>query len=65
MRHIEMEYQSMALPYDRILMEGPITVNMSDTKWNWLLNMPCKSLKGVQVLFAAEDEAKADFMTQR
>ena len=31
-----------------------IIVNKSDTVWNWAFNMPCKSLKGIPVLF--EDE---------
>ena len=31
-----------------------IIVNMSDTVWNWALNMPCKSLKGILVLFQEE-----------
>ena len=51
---ISIEYQKMALPYDRILRHKQIPVNKSDTVWNWSFNMPCKSLKGILVLF--EDE---------
>ena len=54
MRSIRSEYQSMALLYDRILSHKKIIVNKSDTVWNWAFNMPCKSLKGILVLF--EDE---------
>ena len=53
-RSIRSEYQSMALLYDRILRHRKIIVNKSDTVWNWAFNMPCKSLKGILVLF--EDE---------
>ena len=31
-----------------------IIVNKSDTVWNWAFNMPCKSLKGILVLFEEE-----------
>ena len=48
------EYQSMALLYNRILRHGQISVNKSDTMWNWSFNMPCKSLKGILVLFEEE-----------
>ena len=53
-RSIRSEYQHMALLYDRILGHRKIIVNKSDTVWNWAFNMPCKSLKGILVLF--EDE---------
>ena len=53
-RSIRSEYQSMALLYDRILRQRKITVNKSDTVWNWAFNMPCKSLKGILVLFEEE-----------
>ena len=42
-RSIADEYQSMALLYDRILRHRQISVNKSDTTWNWSFNMPCKS----------------------
>ena len=42
----------MALLYDRILRQ--ISVNKSDTMWNWSFNSPCKSLKGILVLFKEE-----------
>ena len=44
----------MALLYDRILRHRQILVNKSDKTWNWSFNKPCKSLKGILVLF--EDE---------
>ena len=53
-RSIRSEYQSMALLYDRILRHRQLTVNKSDTTWNWSFNMPCKSLKGILVLFEEE-----------
>ena len=53
-RSIRSEYQSMALPYDRILRHRKIIVNKSDTVWNWEFNTPCKSLKGILVLFEEE-----------
>ena len=53
-RSIRSEYQHMALLYDRILRRRQISVNKSDTMWNWSFNMPCKSLKGILVLFEEE-----------
>ena len=53
-RSIKSEYQQMALLYDRILRHRKIIVNKSDTVWNWAFNMPCKSLKGILVLFEEE-----------
>ena len=53
-RSIRSEYQHMALLYDRILRHRRIIVNKSDTVWNWAFNMPCKSLKGILVLFEEE-----------
>ena len=44
----------MALLSDRILRHRKIIVNKSDTVWNWAFNMPCKSLKGIVVLFEEE-----------
>ena len=45
----------MALLYDRILRHRKIIINKSaDTVWNWAFNMPCKSLKGILVLFEEE-----------
>ena len=54
MRSIRSEYQHMPLLYDRILRHRKIIVNKSDTVWNWAFNMPCKSLKGILVLFEEE-----------
>ena len=53
-RSIKAEYDEMALYYDRILRHRKIIVNKSDTVWNWAFNMPCKSLKGILVLFEEE-----------
>ena len=53
-RSIRSEYQHMALLYDRILRHGKIIVNKSDTTWKWSFNTPCKSLKGILVLFEEE-----------
>ena len=44
-RHIVIECQSMALPYNRILKDRQIRVNKSDTTWSWSFTMPCKSFK--------------------
>ena len=53
-RSIRSKYEHMALLYDRILRHRKIIVNKSDTVWNWAFNMPCKSLKGILVLFEEE-----------
>ena len=53
-RSIKPEYQHMALLYHRILRHRKIIVNKKDTVWNWAFNMPCKSLKGILVLFDEE-----------
>ena len=53
-RSIRSEYQHMALLYDGILRHRKIIVNKSDTVSNWAFNMPCKSLKGILVLFEEE-----------
>ena len=50
-RSIKAEYDKMALLYDRILRHKKIIVNKSDTTWNLSFNTPCKSLKGILVLF--------------
>ena len=44
----------MVLLYDRILRHRQISVNKSDTTWNWSFNTPCKSLKGILVLYEEE-----------
>ena len=59
-RSIRSEYQHMALLYDRILRHRKIIVNKSDTVWNWAFNMPCKSLKGILVLFEEEKSYTQD-----
>ena len=53
-RPIRSEYQHMALLYDRLLRPRKIIVNKSDAVWNWAFNTPCKSLKGILVLFEEE-----------
>ena len=53
-RHMSNEYQSMVLLYDRVIRQKQIIVNKKDTIWNWTFNMPCKSLKGILVLFEEE-----------
>ena len=53
-RSIRSEYQSMVLLYYRILRHRQISVNKKDTMWNWSFNTPCKSLKGILVLFEEE-----------
>ena len=59
-RSIRSEYQHMALLYDRILRHTKIIVNKSDTVWNCVFNMPCKSLKGILVLFEEEQSYTQD-----
>ena len=50
----------MALLYDRILRHRQIPVNKLDTTWNWSFNMPCRSLKGILVLFEEEKSYALD-----
>ena len=50
----------MALLYDRILRHRQISVNKSDTMWNWSFNMIYKSLKGILVLFEEEKSYTRD-----
>ena len=50
----------MALLYDRILRHRQVKVNKSDTTWNWSFNRPCKSLKGILVLFKGEQPYARD-----
>ena len=59
-RSIRSEYQHMALLYDRILRHSKIIVNKSDTVCNWAFNMPCKSLKGILVLFEEDQSYTGD-----
>ena len=47
-KHISDEYQNMALLYNRILK------HKSDPIRNWSINMPCKSLRDILVLFEEE-----------
>ena len=57
---IKMEYQNMALLYDRVLRHRQIRVNKSDSVWNWSFNTPCRSLRGILVLFEEEASFKRD-----
>ena len=50
----------MVLLYDRILRRRQIKVNKSDMTWNWSFNTPCKSLKGILVLFEEEGSYARD-----
>ena len=59
-RSIRSEYEHMALLYDRILRHRKIIVNKKDTVWNWAFNTPCKSLKGILVLFEEEESYTRD-----
>ena len=59
-RSIRSEYQHMALLYDKILRRRKIVVNKSNTVWNWAFNTPCKSLKGILVLFEEEQSYTRD-----
>ena len=59
-RSIKTEYDEMILLYDRILRHRQIPVNKSDTTWNWSFNTPCKSLKGILVLFEGEQPYARD-----
>ena len=51
---IATEYRSMVLFYDRVFRHRQIPVNKSDTMWNWSFKTPCRSLKGILVLFEEE-----------
>ena len=59
-RFIRSEYDEMVLYYDRIFRHRKIIVNKSDTMWNWTFNTPCKSLKGILVLFEEEKSYARD-----
>ena len=59
-RFTRSEYDEMVLYYDRILRHRKIIVNKSDTMWNWTFNTPCKSLKGILVLFEGEQPYTRD-----
>ena len=59
-RSIRSKYQHMALLYDRILRHRKIIVNKKDMVWNWAFNTPCKSLKGILVLFEEEGSYTRD-----
>ena len=59
---IKLEYKCMVLFYDRILRHRQIPVNKSDATWNWSFNTPCKSLKGILVLFEEEKSYERDMI---
>ena len=50
----------MVLLYVRILGHRQISVNKSETTWNWSFNIPCKTLKGILVLFEEEKSYTRD-----
>ena len=50
----------MVLLDDRVLRQKQIKVNKSDTIWSWTFNTPCKSLKGILVLFEEEKPYERD-----
>ena len=59
-RSVRSKYEHMVLLYDRILGHVKIMVNKKDTVWNWAFNTPCKSLKGILVLFEEEQSYTRD-----
>ena len=59
-RSIRSENQHMALLYNRILRHRKIIVNKSDAVWNWAFNTPCKSWKGILVLFEEKQSYTRD-----
>ena len=52
--HATYKITDISLEYDRILRHRQIPVNKKDTMWNWTFNTPCKSLKGILILFEEE-----------
>ena len=50
----------MVLYYHRFLRHRQIIVNKSDMTWSWSFNTPCKSLKGILVLFEEEKSYARD-----
>ena len=54
MHSVRSEYVEMALLYNRVIQHSQLTVNNSDTKWNWSFNGTRKSLKGILALFEEE-----------
>ena len=50
----------MVLPYNRVLSDRQIPMNKSDMTWSWSFNMTCRSLKGILVLFKAEQSYHQD-----
>jgi len=57
---ISYEYQNMVLLYDRVLRHRKTVVKKSDSTWNFTFNTPCKSLKGILMLFENEELYKRD-----
>ena len=54
-RAIKSEYdKKKVVLYDRILRHRRVIVNKSNTIWPWPFNTPCKSLKGILILFEEE-----------
>ena len=46
--------------YDRILRHSKITKNKSDIPWNINLNVPARSIKGIQMLFEDPDRTSTE-----
>ena len=44
-RYTALKYQSMALPYNRVLRDRQM--NKSHTTWSWSFNMSCRFFKGI------------------
>ena len=56
----QMHIKTWLCLYDRVLRHKLDKVNKSDTIWNWSFNAPCKSLKGILVLFEEEGSYARD-----
>ena len=52
--HIQQVYSNYYVLYDRILLEKIYSVNSNDTRWNWNITVPARSLRGV--LFIGYDD---------
>ena len=58
--HIQAEYQSMVLLYDKVLRQKKTILDKSDSVWNFNFNTPAKSLKGILMLFEEEKDYERD-----
>ena len=64
-RSIRSEYNKMVLLYHRVIQHSQIPVNKKDTKWNWLFNDTCKSLKGILKKRDHSFKTRASFTTSK